>query len=529
MLKQLPFILFIIFFFAAIGINPLCAQNLLYKSAMKDTSGALLYFTSLPESFKSELSPDKKKIRIIIKNSEASDSARRVNGKGLITDVYVQKFGSELEISVMLKDKAGYTVIALPYSRTLFIEAFKWDKLNPAEDNYRSGLLALEDKIDKSAEKFLSISAAGGNADASASLGLINIKRGRLLEAAGNFSKAISLSTRIIDAYAGFTQILTIAGLFEQSKRFEEVFKKESGLASYQDIVLPDSINTQSLTPALIASIDSIAKATPIRIDSGKTADNKDTLNDRFSVLFQKSDTLSRNSSIDKFPSLLPEWFTGAAIIITLLFIAVVIILGYSYYKWRKKQLNKIATNAKTGKFSENLKSAEKIIAQSPKIVTDKYRQAGNLVDRVIDNNKSNADNTLNRVEAPAEENKDKEVQNKLFEILSKVSEKELSPGLETKAEEIRPEPIPPEESRPVSAKIELAMHLQQEQQKLKQKNIDTLQQGNLPADQKKLYEVAKKLGIEKGSVEIKRVLENMQKDKKALNELAEKFHVPKK
>ncbi len=78
------------------------------------------------------------------------------------------------------------------------------------------------------------------------------------------------------------------------------------------------------------------------------------------------------------------------------------------------------------------------------------------------------------------------------------------------------------------SPKVELALHLQQEQQKLKNKAISELNRQSIPSDQSKLNETAKKLGIEKASLNTKKMLDSIEDDKNHLNQLANKFKIKK-
>ena len=73
-------------------------------------------------------------------------------------------------------------------------------------------------------------------------------------------------------------------------------------------------------------------------------------------------------------------------------------------------------------------------------------------------------------------------------------------------------------------AKVELALHLQQEQNKLKRKSLENIDEKMLLANPKKLTETAKKLGIDIGMLETKQSIEKIKQSKDQLDELGKKF-----
>ena len=75
-----------------------------------------------------------------------------------------------------------------------------------------------------------------------------------------------------------------------------------------------------------------------------------------------------------------------------------------------------------------------------------------------------------------------------------------------------------------VNAKLQLAMHLADEQKKIKAQNLENLKNSTIPSDKKKLSEVSRKLGIEKGGLETKAAMEKILKDKNKLKKLTDKF-----
>ena len=194
-----PFIIVIVFCYSLLAAF---AQVQIQRLEIEPLNRAILYCSEIPKNFKTELSADKQKITLKFENARVLDSAREFHGKGIIQDIYVQSFKNNLEISIILKDKRGYTTIPMPYSRALAVEVFQWDKIDEGEDNYRSGLLAIEDNLIPTAKKYLLKSVSLTNTDAAGILGILNLQSGNIKEAIGDFTIALKSGTKIPDVFA---------------------------------------------------------------------------------------------------------------------------------------------------------------------------------------------------------------------------------------------------------------------------------------------------------------------------------------
>ena len=122
----------------------------------------------------------------------------------------------------------------------------------------------------------------------------------------------------------------------------------------------------------------------------------------------------------------------------------------------------------------------------------------------------------LAKTESIKFEEKQKAIENIIEEIRSEQAEKEAN------TEPTENEPIN-KPKKTVSAKFEIAMNLVEEQRKIKQKNIEKLGKEFI-IETSRLNEIARSLGIEKGSLETRKAIENIEKDPEKMQKLLEKF-----
>ena len=493
-------------------------------------SSAVLYFTILPKEYDTKLSEDKKKITIDIPTGSISEDARSVSGKGKIESIYGKNEAGKAVVNIMLKKSAGFTAAPLPYSKAVKVDIFSWDELTPAEDNYHSGLLALEDNIEKAAEKYFSDAADAGHEDAAAFLGIMYLSMGESNNAVKYLHKAIKGKTGIYDTYAAASQLLEMKDYEKQAKIFADHFREKTGIESFPDI-------------AVIESDEELADPWPLLelAESGDFRDSlasdeelaqTDTSDERFGRLFDEgADTTIAETGRNgmDMPSLVPEWLSNFVLYTAIIILVMIFVLGMAYVKWRKKRQEELLKKSKKKGFEKDLKSAQKQLkpqAKHPGAAAYEKSQKEVLKD----------DNKNEKKEPPKSEDeitrklKDKDLtsseQEKLYQILSKIEENKLQETKKQEKTETAPDEEKKEDKKKASmpGKLQLAMHLQEEQRKLKNKNIESLKEKGLPVDADKLSEIAKKLGIEKGGLEVKKALSQIEKDKKAMSELEKKF-----
>lgn len=479
-------------------------QNQLIRIKSNDSNRVILYFSSKPNSYKSELSEDKRKVILKIAKCTPNEDARKAYGKGYIQDVYVLQTNSDTEVNIILKDKLGYTANILPYSKALIVEVFRWSDLKASDDHYRSGLLALESGLEDIAIKNFVAALSLGNYQASAYLGLIYLQKGQIGKASEYLRIAAIRNANIDDIYAGISQILKMQNNFDKAIKFADIFKMRSGLDHYLDLPIESANDTTNYTNEQLAQGDYFDDILALEIKSDTSS--ADTLNKQFAKLFEEATTDDNSKSL-KETELIPSWITVLIAGIFAFVLILVIIIAILYYKWRKKQKEKVAANKTESKFDSYLQ--------------ENYHSGSTISSRAVSAYKQQEDAAISQNISETTEKSNEsvtELKNKLFDTLDKLSEKQEN-DKESKIEF---------ENTPKSPKIELALHLQKEQQKLKQRNIEAMTKTKLPTDVKKMTEFAKKLGIEKGSIEVKKALDDILSNKEYMAKLSEKFKTKK-
>ncbi|MBM2813504.1 MAG: hypothetical protein HW421_266 [Ignavibacteria bacterium] len=517
-------------FVVIIFVNVAQSANL-NKLTIAPLNRLTLYFSELPAQFESGLTSDKKQLKIKIKNVTTPDSLKRKSGQGIIENVYIQESGKDLEIYLSLKEKKGYSAIKLPYSKAIMVEVFGWEKLSAAEDSYRSALLACESGIISTAKELLEKSINLGSGEAAGILGLINLEEGKIVTAAQNLTLAVKANVNIPDVYAGLSQICSRKGITEKEIVYANRFKEKTGLTSFENIIIPkhdeDTLTGLTLTKILEsnASTDSLQRVQ----DSLRRVAHRDSLNKLRSKLIGNKDSLSLvgkdqdKSSIWKelIGSLLPDWFSKIFVYLLVIVFIIGVMLLYSYIKWRKRQLlnlkKKKQENSKEN-FKENLQTAQQsVTAAGASHAAKMYKQNAQLaspqkkkVEKPVVNQKSSEIPPPLQIEPGVEETKEElQIQDAIIhnapiedensyktsvketDFYDKMKENTEKVTFESPFENLR------EKKRPISPKLELALHLQEEQKKIKKKDYEDERQEFSDEDAQKLREVAKKLGIE--------------------------------
>lgn len=500
---------------------------------------ATIYFSKLPDKFTSSLSEDKRKINIKAINSGVEETARVTRGEGVIDEVYIQTIDANLDISISLKDKRGYTVAPLPYSNALMVEAFVWERLSPAEDNYRNALLALESGVARTAIRYFTKSSKLGNDQAAAMLAIQLLKTGDVNLAYEYALMAVRANTNIADSYACLAQIYKMRSDMEKSKQYAGIFFQMTGLKSFPEL----SVGTVEFVDSIPSGPVSLLKMMndPFYGDStffNDTSSIADTAGFAKDTLISEiPDSLSRTA--ESKTDDMPEWFKYLIIFAVVTVIGLGLIVAMLYLKWRNSQMKSLKKAKPKSKEKTKTQQPEKQQSSLPsaslaaKAYTKQQQSATTTINTDVKLTQSTERSLKEREKLPEELTAEdpaikKEEQQELERILSKFRKQaEIDLNKEEEQKKTRfeeTENFQTTQKPALPAKVELALHLAQEQQKLKRKNIENLDKEKLPTDVNKLADVAKKLGIEKSSLETKKSLEKMQSDKQSLNKLFEKF-----
>ncbi len=510
-----------------IGNLSLLSQNHIQKLAINPLNRLTIYFSDVPADFSTKLSNDKQKVVILFKNTMASDSAREAHTLGIITDVYVQPFKNNTEVSILLKDKRGYTSAPLIFSKALITEVFKWDKLSPDEDNYRTGLLALESGIVTSAKNDFENAVNSGNSDAAVFLGILQLQNGEIKSSLKNLLFAFRSHVNIPDAYAALSQILKMNNRPSEANSMAKQFYKMTGLNSFPQIVVPeapDSAMSENNYDSLLRELCFIITKDSAELAVKADTEKKDSvLNQKFKKAIQSDNKQKEKKGIiiGLIESLFPPGYGNVILVFVLLIIIIVLIFIFRYIKWRNEQLLKKNTVKKPSGYGPNLRGAGRILPDQEKAV-NAYKKPGAIIDKKIGGNEQKPLNPkIINTETTNSASSGESFESRLEKIANEIE------GSYKSSVNIIDNDVKGDNSKKhLTAKLELALHLQEEQQKLKQKSLRSMDADEITANKDKLLEVAKNLGIGTSSISLKKQISDMKKDKEVISKLAKKFDI---
>lgn len=195
------------------GLSAPSTAEVVLERLERDSLGrALIFCSHMPQGWKSELSPDKQRVRLTLPAARQSPQLRpRSWTDGTIRELYPKAEAGGITLYVGFAHPSGYTVVWLPFSRCFLLTPVQWETLTPQEDLYHSALLALELGADSLAESLLSQAAAAGSADAATLLGIRALHSGAPQHAVSWLRRAIPGSSQP-DLYAAIAQLAQATG-----------------------------------------------------------------------------------------------------------------------------------------------------------------------------------------------------------------------------------------------------------------------------------------------------------------------------
>lgn len=481
----------ILFILTIISIN-------LYASELRDVKidsrgFAYLFFDSIPD-YSSYLSKNKKTIDVLAVNSNLDESAEQTHSSGIITDIYVNNINDSLKISINLNSNSGYNTIPQPFSNAIRVDVFSWNSLSPAEDQYRTAMLGYEEEMLDITTEGLRNALKDSIVDASAYLGFIFLKQGKINSSIKYLENADNNNSNIFDIYGALWQAYLIKGDSTKANKYLNIFKKKSGLNEVSKITID----------TLIENGDQVFEDTSILFETKNinlTASDS-ILNKKFEKVFESPDSVISSDTLNSFS--FPWWFEYLIWVA----IALIILVIFLYLRWRQKQLQNRKDKKKTKK------------GQFQKIYnneTDQNRATKNKLDEKY---------TQHNVSMQESENDDDDlIAQETKEKAEKVENEAIDKAIEAiKKKKEEQEAAKNQKTIKKDAKLQLAMQLADEQNKIRSSNLENLNKNIKNADPNKLDKIAKKLGIEKGIDENKTNFDQIKSDKDTLNKLAQKF-----
>lgn len=455
-------------------------------------SNAIIYFNKDLPSFKSALADDKRSLTLVFPSLDApTDSIRHLFGKSGITEMYWQISGKTTKLLIRFDDKRGYTIARQPFSRSLEIETFRWSDLSPAEDDYRSGLLAEESTADSMAIDLYKHAFSGGVAAAALRLGVMAAVTGDIVLTDEWIANARESGVRSAELTAVSAYLAQAKGDVRGAEIFAGRFAKQTGLRLILDKVgdfPPPTTDMFDGEPAPIAvsfdeETNSSAKQNIIVASD---------LNKRFANLFGEKKQPENNEAHSTESSIIPTWAKTGSLAIVAFFCTGGFYIGFTYFRWRSARLKRRKSRpkavARTQDFAQELHSAA--LAQS---AARAYSPA--TLDITIDEPSEPERLPVKPPVKTAEPS---------IEILHKKSLKKIS--------------VPPKEIEPHSeieslagifppSEVQLAIRLHSQRRAHQTAALQSFAGNDVPDEHFRLAQTARTLGVEQDGLELKKAL----------------------
>ena len=503
-LKYLLFNLLIFFAMLLLANVVALSQNNLSKPNFNkiEISGDTLirFFLSSDAKYNVSLDSSKRKITVTLFNTFLNNSVNNIQEKGIFQQIHSITKHNDVIVEIQLNEKRGYTSFQTPISHQILINIVDWKNISKAEDLFNTALLAYEDTLNDVASKYLNNSMILGDAKAALIQSLVNFKLGKINRAV-KFSEFGEYSANYSP------DILILRANYFKSKNdtfhFNNLAEKYKSLTgeSLPIITLPTSNNnSDTLSYLEILTIDSLSSTVANHTDTSRNAEMK-----RFDKIFAHSDTINTNNkstNTDFWSSL--SLLTKAIIISAVVFI---LLLFVFYLRWRNLQVKANISKAR-----------QKAIEESRKKQIAKPKYPSNVVNKFSKTNESAPSTEPSTKTAPEQTHFVEEKVRKVEEIIASIkSQKKLSENEDLNL------PQQSQQSQAIPAKIEIARSIYEEQKRIKEEKIKNIN-NEIINKTDKLKSIAKKIGIEENSLEMKKSIAELTKDKNSIESLSSKF-----
>jgi hypothetical protein len=496
------------------------AQTKILSSHLNN-SEISIKFDDIPK-FTSELSDSKTQIIFNFASRVTPDSNLLKLSNGNINNINLDNYDKHSVLNIYLNEKRGYTNATLPYSNTLLIYTVDWANLASAEDFFHTALLGLD--IPDVAKGDLLSSAEAGYNKAGFFLGQLFLKEGKLNSAEQAFLFSLKGDMPFADSYAALSLLYGKKGNDFLAKKYKKVFLELSGQAELKNVVIPNNGEQDSVVEATLAFIvkDSL---NPEDFLIQEYVDAKEQSQGTEQA---KQDSTKKTPDFLNMDEVFPVWMKFALWI----FLATVLLISYFYLKWRQEQL-KILQQKQEKLFSKELDNARKKTKKTAKSKTPQKKQtiSPNMKKKIGGQNDivnlyaKNQPTVPNNEEQALKDNDVNAVENFIAGLRPPKEEKEKAKIPPRPKDDIELDlPNMKKQSSGIGANVEMAMNIAQEQQRIRDKNIQNMQKDELDRDREALNRIAKELGVDKGSLETKKALENLSQDSDTFSKLADKF-----
>ncbi|MDC1067525.1 hypothetical protein OAQ99_00045 [Candidatus Kapabacteria bacterium] len=485
---------------------------------------AYLFFSELPE-YSADLNENKSRITLNLKNTDLK-IINQLNSTGVIKSISpINKDNKSIVIIDFSSNGKGFTITPLPYSKSLMIDIFDWDRLTKEETAYRQALFAFESNLDNSEDE-LKKAVELGSKNANAILALYYLKKDKLEDAIPYLFTSNKDSITIPDIFAGISEVLEVKG--EDSIRMDylQKFKSFTGLSSFSKFAINYNKDQINIPDYFYAKSSSQNSEQPVISSSNSNTLSRDSTN------LNTNNSESEQSLLEQL-GFSPKYllFVGIASILLLAF------LYWTYTKWKKDQISKINQMSKT-KFDEAIRQAKiKSDKKADEIKNEresKQKTNSKNIPKNLINKKYNSSNDdivlpdlkqkkVKPVVNVKEEKKQSEIEKFLETYIP--AKKEIEKGEENK---INTDDyiVDSEERSSKSASTDLAMKLANEKHKKKQEQLKKIVEDKTSSDRTNIDNDAKNMGVEKSSLETKNSINKLTDDNERLKKLSDKFNI---
>lgn len=335
----------------------------LHDAISIDNNTLLLRFNDRV-SYSTSLSEDKKNISIELRNTKnlIGKNNLRIDSE-LIKEIFLSTKNKSLFVNIILKTNSGFNTFQLPYSNSIVVDVFDWNKVSSIEDKYRSGLFAYESSLYKQSINLFRESKEELNT-ARSMLGIVYLLEDSLEASFNQLTIAARNNSKIPDVYAALSQIYLEKGSFTKAKYFNNKFLNTLSIkdTNYQ---YPKLIFTKENIDSL--KLDEYVDTTNIDLEEV-------AYNDRFSNLFDEEANRKETESSVKTQLENEDAFLSMKNFLKYLIIALLLLVLFIvslYFKWRKTRVDKQNEEAKIS-FEHELKQ----------VTTNVNKEGGIVIDR---------------------------------------------------------------------------------------------------------------------------------------------------
>lgn len=315
-------------------------------------------------TYTTNLSSDKKNISVELKNSKSLIGKNSVRfDSELIKELFVTTKNNGLLVNIILKSNSGFNTFQLPYSNSIVIDVFDWNKVSAVEDKYRSGLFAYESSLYKQSINLFKESKEQMNT-ARSMLGIVYLLEDSLEASFNQLSIAARKNTTIPDVYAALSQIYSEKGSQTKANYYKGKFLTSLSIKD-TNFQYPRLIFTKSNIDSL--KLDEFVDTSDIDLELVAN-------NERFSNLFDEDASRKKTESVAKNQLENEDAFLGMKSFLKYVIIGLLILVLFVislYLKWRNTKVASQNNEAKTN-FEEELKQITSQVKKEGGIVVDR-------------------------------------------------------------------------------------------------------------------------------------------------------------